>query len=130
MGTWEVAVIPETVSKLHLLQINALQCDLRTLSPFAVTCSDPEEGMDGSQAGPWEHPGSIWEKKLNDKKIITKSDLDKAPDRPQEPRSPLTFLFSRKSWFFPSESCTSDEECWWLNIHFLSHLYLTHCDIL
>lgn len=58
--------------------------------------------MGGSQAGPWEHPRSMWGKKQNDKKIITTLDLHKAPGRPQELCSLLrTFLFSRKSWFFP-----------------------------
>lgn len=31
---WEVAEIAETISKLHLLQIDVLQCDLRSLFPL------------------------------------------------------------------------------------------------
>lgn len=95
-----MAEIAETISKLHLLQINVLQCDLRSLFPLSVKTQWPWGGH-GCQIS--RTLGILKKnvgKNLNDKKIT--SDLHKAYGRSQELPSLLRmFLFSRKPWFFP-----------------------------
>lgn len=115
---WEVAEIAETISKLHLLQINVLQCDLRSLFPLTVKAQWPWGGH-GCQIS--RTLGTLKKnvgKNLNDKKIT--SDLHKPCGRSQELCSLLKmFLFSRKLGSFLWFVYLRQEENWWVKHPFL-----------